>query len=223
MSMSPPEMTPNGMQPSPKPGMSTGAKVLIVLAIVFGILLVLCCGGVIATFFYLQSYAAESFSEDPAKVAAVTQEIAQLDIPEGLEPAGSVNMKVPFTGQSLMTVAVYADEETGSVLILTVAGEAFGSQNQAQMQQSIDQSLRQQGMGDKEEILIQESHKKEIEIRGQPVTFTIANGKGAESETPRIQVTGTFEGRAGPAMLIMNADAEKFPEEKIVEMIESIK
>ena len=92
MSMSPPEMTPDGMQPSPKPGTSTGTKVLIILAIVFGVLLLLCCGGVIGFVFWAQSYMTESFSEDPAKVATVTQEIAQLDIPEGLDPTASVDM-----------------------------------------------------------------------------------------------------------------------------------
>jgi len=223
MSMPPPEMSPDEMQPRPKPGMSTGTNVLIALAVVFGALLVLCCGGAAVSFYFLQSYIAESFSDDPAKVAAITGEIAQIDIPDEFDPTASINMNVPFTGQSLMTAAVYADEESNSVLILAVLGEAFGAQNQAQMQQSVDQSLRQQGMGDQEEILIKESYQKEIEIRSQPITFTIAKGEGAESGTSRIQVTGTFDGRGGPAMLIIHADAEKFPEERIVEMIESIK
>ena len=47
MPMTPPEMTPEGTQPPRKPGMSTAAKVLIVLGVAFGIMVLLCCGSLI--------------------------------------------------------------------------------------------------------------------------------------------------------------------------------
>jgi hypothetical protein len=36
---------PDGISPPPAKGMGTGAKVLLILGIIFAILIVLCCGG----------------------------------------------------------------------------------------------------------------------------------------------------------------------------------
>lgn len=216
------EMGPGGMQPPPKSGMSTGAKVLIALVIVFGGLLVLCCGGAIGLVYYGRSYVADMVSKDPATIARATHEITEIDVPDELGPSASVNMKVPFTDQEIMVCVVYEDRETGSALVLASMGDAFGPQNQTQMRRSIDQSLRQQGLGEQEDIRIEESRQIEVEIRGETVKFTLAKGVGKKSADPRILVTGVFQGNRGPVMLILNADAEKFSEEEIVAMLESI-
>lgn len=223
MSMNQYPMPPDGMQPPRKPGMSTGAKVLIVLGIVFLVLLVLCCGGLMLSGYFMQRWASDMASDDPATIVEVTNGITQIEIPEELEPTASIDMKVPFSDQTIMVSVVYQDEETGSVLILASMGDAFGSENQAQMRRSIDQSLRQQGMGDQEDMVIEQSYQKDVEIRGETATFTIAKGVGKESKTPRIQVTGVFQGRSGPVMLIFNGDADKFSEDEVVQMLDSIK
>lgn len=221
MSMSPPEMTPEQMQPQ-KRGMSTGAKVLIALGIVFLVLFVLCCGGVFLVGYLGVSYFGETISQDPAKIATVTDEITQIEIPEGLSPQMSMDMKIPFTDQRIMVMAVYADEPSNSTLVLMAMGEQFAGQNEAQMKQSAEQQLRQQGM-QQEEVLIEESYQKEVEIRGEQATFNILKGRGAESQAARIQVTGVFRGEDGPVMLILNADATKFGEQQVIEMIDSIR
>jgi len=222
MSMNQYELPPDGMQPPPRSGMNTTSKVLIILAVVFGGLMLVCCGGVMLTGFYAQYYLKDAISEDPVTVAKVTGEIVRIDVPEGLDPAASFNMDVPFSGQKLMTFVVYTDEETNSALFLASMGDAFNSQNQEQMRQSMGQQLQAQGMGDQEDLHVEESRQVQVEIRGQTVTFTISKGTGKDSQTPRVQVTGAFQGESGPVMLILNADAEKFPEERLVEMIESI-
>jgi hypothetical protein len=222
MSMNQHEMPSDGMQPPQKPGMSTASKVLIVLGIVFGVACVLCCGGGIGFYFFAKSYIADAISKDPVKIAAVTEDITLIEIPDELAPTVSINMKIPFTDQPVMVIVVYADKETDSGLVLVALGNELGSQDEAQMRRSINQQLRQQGLGEQEGILIEESYQKEVEIRGQPATFTITKGKGSESGTPRIGAAGVFQGKTGSVMLILNADAEKFPEEKIVEMIELI-
>ena len=219
MSMTPPEMTSEATQPPRKSGMSRGAKVLIGLGVGGGLLILLCCGGVIGLGIY---FGTNLMSDDPAVVAAKTDEIIQIEIPGGLEPKMSFDMKVPFSGPRLMLWTVYIDEETESVLVLFALEGASASQDQEQMRRQMDQSLRQQGMGGQEEITIQETYTKDVEIRGQPVTFTIAKGVGEKSGNPRIQVMGVFQGEAGPVILMLNADAEKFTEDEIIEMIESI-
>ncbi|MBN2583116.1 MAG: hypothetical protein JXL80_08610 [Planctomycetes bacterium] len=222
MSMDPFEKPSEEMQPLPKQGMSTGSKVLLILGIVFGGLFLLCCGGVVVFMLYMRQYAADNFSEDPVRVVEVTDTVTQIDVPEGLDPTVSMNMKIPFSDQSVMVMVFYADKDTQSVLCLISMGEAFGPQNQQQMRQSLDQQLRAQGFGDQEDIVIEESRELELEIRGQPVTFTIAKGTGRNSQTARIQANGVFEGEQGPVMLVFEGDAETYPEETVVKMLESI-
>ena len=83
------------MQATPKRGMSGGAKTLIILGIVFGGLIVLCCGGIIGYFAY---YAGNMLSEDADTIARLTQEeIVQIDIPEELAPRRSMNITIPFS------------------------------------------------------------------------------------------------------------------------------
>ena len=62
-----------------------------------------------------------------------------------------------------------------------------------------------------------------MEIRGQQAAFTIVTGKGVRSGVPRIEVQGTFQGKTGPAMLLLDADATRLPEGEVLKMLDSIR
>ncbi len=218
MSMTPPDMSSEVTQPPPKTGMSGGAKLLIILGVGGGILVLLCCGGGIGMMVYMGT---SMISDKPDVVVAKTDEIIQIEIPDGLEPKMSFDVKFPIYGRIMLLVA-YADEESSSFLALFTLEKASASQNQEQMRRQMDQQLRQQGMGGQEEITIEESYTKDVEIRGETATFTISKGVGEDSGKPRIQVVGVFQGETGAVILMVNVDAEKYTEEQIVEMIESI-
>lgn len=219
MSTTPPQMPQDWTQPPPqKRGMSSGSKVILILAIVFGGLALVCCGGVIGVVYYFR----QAMTEDPAVVREKTAEIAEMSLPDGLKPQMAIDAKVPFTGQPIMTIVVYADDSADTFLFLA-AGPAFASQDQAEMQRQINQSLQQKGRRQQGETVIGQSVTKKIQIRGQEVTFMVTVGKGAQSGKPRISVTGAFPSKEGTAMLVLNADAEKYPEEKVIQMLESIR
>jgi hypothetical protein len=222
MSTTGPEWTPEGTQAPRKPGMSTGAKVVIILLVVFGILVVVCCGGVIGIGMFAKKAVTDMFSKDPTVVAAKTEEITEIEIPEGLEPEGSLDATIPFTDQRVLLWTAYTDKESGSSLILCAAGEAFPAQGQEDMRREMEKSLKEQGMGGQEEIPLGEASTQEREIRGQPATFSIVKGAGDQSGTERVQVVGFFRGKKGDALLMLDVDAEKYSEEDIVEMIDSI-
>lgn len=122
-----------------------------------------------------------------------------------------------------MLWAFYADQPSHSMMVLAAVGQSFAGQNDARLRQQLDQSLRQQGMDDKEALVIENSYAKQYTIRGKLATFQITKGKGEKSHASRIEVAGSFQGKVGPAMLMLNADAEKVSEEEVVQMLESIK
>jgi hypothetical protein len=209
--MSPPSPPP---QP-PKRGMSTGVKVILILGIIFGVLVVVCCG----IFGGIAWWAQSRMSKDPTVVKNATKAMTDIDIPAALQPAISMNM------QPVMTMVLYADQSSKSTLALIEPGSMMKGQNEEQMRQQLEQSMRQQGANqpEAEQILISHSEQKQFTIRGRPATFTIATGKGARSGAPRVQVNGTFEGKTGNVLLMLNADANKVSEPAAVQMLESIK
>jgi len=202
---------PEAMQEPPrKKGLSCGCIVLIVLAILGALVVLLCCGGMAGIGYYFK----DAVSDDPAVIARVTAQIAEIDVPGELKPQASFSMKVPFSDKQLMTWVVYMDEATQSTLVLGTFGKAMAGMDQDDFQQGIRQSMEEQGVGREESVAEWDAHEKEITIRGEPVTFYFATGED-DSGNQRIQVTGTFQGDQGPVMFTFS--------ERIVEVIESIR
>ncbi len=103
-------------------------------------------------------------------------------------------------------------------------GDMFAGQNEAQMRASIEQSMQQKNVnnGQREQIQNGDISTKELQIGGKTAKFTIIKGQGITTHSPRIQVNGGFQGHSGPAMLMLDADAEKLTPEKVNAMLESI-
>lgn len=220
--MDQPYMSPEGMPPYQKPGMSTGTKVLLILGIIFLVLVLLCCGGIIVSTMVIGSYVSDMVSDDPQVVRQVTDEIVDIDVPEKLQPQFSMDIKVPMSDERIMVWAIYGDEASGTGVVLASFGEQFAGQNQAQMKRQMEQSLREQGYAPDEGLGPQEVTEREIKVRGEPVKFMFATAKDPESGKERIMVNGTFDGKTGPVMIMVFADPDVLSEEEIVEMIESI-
>lgn len=220
---------PWGQQPPPPPrqGMSTGTKVVIILLIIFGILFLLCCGGLILSGVYFGKYMENAVSEDPAAVRQATDGLLpQIKVPEPFQPQASMDIKIPFTDQRMMVMVFWTHKASDSALILGSFGEAFGQQNQDQMREAMEQNLRQQGLDpdpDRPGKWESTSESKEIEVRGQKVTFNFVRRKRVDAEESRIEVTGTVPGETGPVLLILNADTSVVNEEQAVQMLQSIR
>ena len=224
MSMQEPYVDPNEVNIQPqKPGMSGGMKALLIVGIIFGLLILLCCGGLVGFGIYMQSYVSDAMSDDPTIIAERTAQFVEMEIPAQFAPTMSLDMTIPLSDETLMVWVVYADEPSNSMLMMASLGPMIAQQNEDQIRQQLEQSMRQQGVGAEEGVDEWESSVKEIEVRGEPVEFNFAVGKNANTEAQRIQVNGMFEGKSGPVMLILSADAEVIDEQAIVEMIQSIK
>jgi hypothetical protein len=224
MSTQEPYCDPNEMhiQP-PKKGMSSGAKTLLIVGIIFGLLALLCCGGLVGSAIYMGSYFKDAMSQDPTVIAERTAEFVEIEIPSQLSPTMSLDMTIPFSDEPLMVWVVYADEPSNSRLMMASLGPVMAQQNPDDVRNQLEQSMRQQGVTAGEGVDEWEESVKEIEVRGEPVVFNFAVGENLDTETQRIEVTGMFQGQSGPVMLILSADAQVIDEEAVVEMIESIK
>jgi len=203
--------------------MSTGTKVLLIVLIVGGILVVLCCGGLVLLGVLGKSYFENAVSQDPAIVRQRTAEIVNLDIPGDFQPAVSFDMKVPFTGQSMMLWTVYEDKGSGSNLAIAQLGEMFNQQNQQQMRDQLEQSLRQQGMAQQQAAGPRDTQQKEVSIQGKPVMFTFTKGKAQNTGKARLDVVGAFPSRGKTVMVMMSLDGEKYDEARATKILQSIR
>ncbi|MGA2621155.1 MAG: hypothetical protein ABSF26_26320 [Thermoguttaceae bacterium] len=205
----------------PRPGMGCGMKLLVALGVIFLLLTLLFCGGV---FLLWSSF---KLTQDRAAVEAIAAQITDIDVPQVLQPAAAMNARVPVVDKTFVRFAAYSDKHANqeSFLLLFSLGEAIASQNQEKIRESIEQALEQQGapQGRHEALGERKEEQKEMEIRGRKATFTIAAGKGARSGVPRIEVEGTFQGKAGPVVVLLDADATRLSEGEVLKMLESIR
>ncbi len=224
MSTQDPFIDPNetNIQP-PKKGMSSGMKTLLIVGIIFGVLILICCGGLVGLGLYMRSYVSDAMSEDPIVIAEHTAQFVDMEIPSQLSPTMSFDVTVPFSGEPIMVWVIYTDQPSNSMLMMASLGQMAAQQNQDQTRQQLEDSMRQQGFAAGEGVDEWERSVKEINVRGEPVEFNFGVGKNTDTGAQRIELSGMIEGKSGPVMIILSTDAEVIDEEAVVTMIESIK
>jgi hypothetical protein len=219
MSMNPPPAEPESGVPQPaRRGMGTGAKVLLTLGVVFGGLLLVCCG-VTGFFVYRVS---SSYTKDPAAIRQISAKIATVDLPPQFAPAGAVdNFSIPFTGISF-SVAIYAEKPDGSTIMLaSVQGKDIASVPQQQLEMQLKQATANQSGGAKP-MVIDETHQRKLTVRGKPVSFAFSTGKEGQSGKPWLQASGMFPSDSGITMFMFSGDSAKYNEDQVAKIIESI-
>ncbi len=204
----------------PPPGMSSGVKVLLGLGIGCGVLVLLCCGGVIVTGVFFGRSFTKAISEDPVTIRRVSDSIVAIDVPKSLVPRISLDWPLPFVNRKMMTMAVYADEQEHSGLVLFQMDEDFG--NPAMMRVQFEQSMQESGR-EWNEVDLEDSETLEIEINGSDAEFKVGQGKRKKDDLEVWQATGVFQGKGGPAMLFMQLNSEDFGKEDAMAVLKSMK
>ncbi len=206
-----------------KQGMSTGAKVLLILGIVFLVCLLLCCGGGIVVSLMASKYAKNAVSQDPVVIAQRQSEIIELEIPESFKPQVSMDMKVPMTGQPFMMFVTYTGPSAGDTITLVGIGEFLAGQSEEQIRLQMEQSLRQQGLGSQDTTGQWEVKEKELTIAGKPTKFTFRVAKDEKGEPKRFEASGMVTGKRGPVLVTISAAPETLSEEQVDKILQSIK
>jgi len=154
-------------------------------------------------------------SQDPVVVQKTADEITEITPPSGYDPLFSFNM--------VMKMAAFGQEDQETPRILMLMAFPAGSANEQQMRQQMNQSLQQQGgQHNLEEI---ESETRTYTIRGEECQVQVAKAKGQNGIEVR-QITAVFQGKEGPAMLMLIMPEEEWSsggEQEFEKMLESMK
>jgi hypothetical protein len=204
--------------------MGCGAKLFILLGVLFVLLALACCGGLFGLVYWLKN----SFTNSPDAVKTATDEITSISIPAPLEPAAATSLHVPLSGKLVMVGAAYASkaatEEHKTVLMLVEWGDFVNDQVQVTFRHGFEESLAEQGLKPEGMEKTRDVHEfeKRRTIREKPAKFLIREAVDAETGKKRIEVDGTFQGRTGLAVLVLRADEEELPKQKVLDMLDSI-
>lgn len=200
----------------PKPGMSKGVKVLLIMLGIGSVCLLLCCGGLF--------YAARNMdfkmkvTEKKAEIIEIQNEITDITIPDTFKPQAGVTFSVVGKG---MKMAMF--EPTSKQGILILMSLTVPDDGMIDMEKEFRNSLNNQNQNQNQRKLdITKEEQREFTIKGKKLNFTFAEGTD-QDKVEFHQVTGVFPGKSGPSFLMLQIQSDEYNEEEIVKMIESIK
>jgi hypothetical protein len=205
-----------------KQGMSSTAKVLLILGSIAGVCLLVCCGGLAFVGWKFQNLA--NIATDPAVVRERTEEIIHIDIPADYVPTHA--MKFDWMNVKMKQVGYRHKGSPNSMLMIMETAEPMHGATPKQQRDQIRQALRQQGQQPgqiNDEINEQSSEIREFTINGETVPFEFIKGTAPGGGTPTRQVVGIFRGREGTVMLMLMAPESDYDDAAVVKMIESVR
>jgi uncharacterized paraquat-inducible protein A len=137
-----------------------------------------------------------NFTDDPEQAAAIASHIAEIDVPEGLQPIGAAD--VGFIGWRM---AIYGDRPNNpTTMIMLMKFPAFMAESQQQMEQQMTQQMQaQHGQG----VDIDESRIVTYTIRGQPVQVSEGFGTDAQTGQRARQYVAMIPEEQGPLMILL--------------------
>jgi hypothetical protein len=194
--------------------MSGTTKLLVGLGVGCATVGLLCCGGFAAISFLTGDYTSRTTNSFASAVRGRTAEIADMELPERLSPVTSV--QASRSGQASMTCVAYADSLTNSSLAMAEFDQSSAENMRGQLDDSLGGALR------REELLGEESEKLECQIHGQQATFTVIKGTGQETQQPYWRASGTFRGKNGPAILVLQLRSPNYTKQQLIEVLKSI-
>ncbi|MGE3316759.1 MAG: hypothetical protein AB7O26_16700 [Planctomycetaceae bacterium] len=197
---------------APKPGMSTGVKILIALVVLFGGGVLVCCGG----FAYFTYMFMPQIETTPAAINAVRDEIVTITLPPELEPESAIKMDNFI--MSFKTAHYESKDDKSSFSI----DEINAKMGDAPPDQDVQLRDAMEKQGQRRPIKADESSVKKLKVKGADVDFTFSKGVDSATGKKKRQVTGSFPGKGGKASLTYQADEESYKEDDVIKMIESI-
>ena len=184
---------------------------LIILAVVIILCMCLCAGGLLF-FRVLGRSMGNMVTTDPTQAAQVASQIAKFETPTGFEQ-GSMEF---FGFQAVFLHGTGNEADTTIIMMQFPQAMAF---NMEQMRQQVETFANQQSgpLG----LNLSVVGEKDVQIRGETVTFTVLEGESNNGGTYR-QWTGIFTGNGGPTFLTITAPLSEWNQNLIDTFLASI-
>jgi hypothetical protein len=212
-------------EPVPPAPKSSGSKVLLILGTIFGLGLVVCCGGGTMAYFWIRAKVGDSFSMSYSadEVKANGEEVAHIDYPDSYKPVFSMRISPP--GGFSMKMIMYQVGSSNQGVLMLMETDQPGADPKQMREQMLQQMRSQQAGagGMNTQIVAQSTETKMFEINGENVEFDFVKGTRPGDPTVFRQVTGTFGGRKGTVLLMLLVPDSEYDEEAVKKMITSIR
>lgn len=178
---------------------------------------VLCLVACVIAFFVVRQVGTkvtDAIKTDPSDVSAVSDKIAEYDLPPGYEAQMSMSLYV----YDLVMIGPSPTGSSGMMIMLMQFNGGAGL-DQAQMEEQMRQAFEQQGGQPGAQMKVVETRAETI--RGEQVTVTISEGT-SQGITLRQWVT-VFKGNGGPTVLMIQGSTSDWDDELIADFIHSIR
>lgn len=211
----------------PPPPKKSGSKAWLIIGIVLGLCVLVCCGGVVAVMTYFGTQVAGMMSFDPAEVRKAQAEIVDVEIPAEVPPRFKFNLEL--VGQKVALLVYFGGPGNDNLVWFASAGNALQQKvqnNPDQLRAELETQLVGQAQtaqaGTFKSLSNTTQRDVEITVNGKPATLTLTEGKDSGGKK-LVQVQGMFEGKSGPTLMKLQLEADKFPPEKVEELLKSMK
>jgi hypothetical protein len=192
--------------------MSRGLRIALILV---AIVLFLCCVAGLGITLLGTRLVGRAFITNPDRVQAVGREIADYDVPPGYDEMFAMNV----LGMQMVAIGPH-DPAANTMAIMLAQFPAGVGISQQEIERQMKQALaRQIGLGGANMTVV---GQEQVVIRGESVTLTVREGIAEDGE-PMRQVTGLFQGKEGPAMLMVIGEANTWDQATLDRFIASIR
>ncbi len=207
----------------PKKGMSSGTKVLLILGIIAGGGLLLCCGG----FAWFGYQMAPRVTQVPAEVSAKSKEVLDMEISEeDWEPKLSLEMSIPMIMDMHMISWQSKKDDGGMAITKVMLKVKDENQSQEQLDAQMEQSFSQQGGGQEgapmPQLINVNSEEVKLTVLGTETPFQLVTGnRPGDSETEWKEIKGHLRDGDEIIVLRLQLKSENFDMEQIKAMLEN--
>lgn len=185
-------------------------KVVIVIACLFGVLCMACCGGM----YYFGRQMANSVTNKPEDVQRIASEISDLKIPDGLKPM--MGMDATILGKG-MRYAVFSEDQSRSLMLME-----FTTPFDPNVAASPQFNMQQQPGAPRVTMQMERQAARKVKIKGQVCQFMVGVGKDEQGKQIHSAV-GSFPSKTGNlATLLYAAPAERMSEEQMRAFVDSL-
>jgi hypothetical protein len=184
--------------------------------IAVGVVGALCLVASVVTYFVIRqigTQVGQALKTDPAEVSAVSDKIAQYDLPPGF----GAQMSMSILMYDLVMIAPTQPSSNTTMIMLMQFSGGTGL-DQEQMQEQVRQSFEQQSGQRGIQMTVVETRQETI--RGEQVTVTISEGGSAGMKLRQLMTV--FTGNSGPTVLMIQGNASDWDEELISNFLHSI-